>query len=127
MNSFDAPRSIFGASDCVCDCLGTVVEYVFAGRVVASIGRTAVQRTPKYRRGRHAVSALRERDVEVTLRAVIVAVDVKISQCKCRFRAINTRRLTTVSELLLGTEWRTECRTGSSRIWAKHENHVVAE
>lgn len=47
LNSFDPPRSIFGASDCARDCLGAVVEYNFAGRLVANIGRTAVQRTPK--------------------------------------------------------------------------------
>lgn len=46
LNSFDPPRSIFGASDCVCDFLGAVVKYVLAEWMVIGVGRTVVQRKP---------------------------------------------------------------------------------
>lgn len=74
LNSFDAPRSIVGASRC--RSLGTV-EYGFAQAVVPgwNEGRKfALQRTPSRSRGRQTESDLHDRDNAETRSVAIVDV-----------------------------------------------------
>lgn len=68
LNTFEPPRSIFGASEN----LAAVVEYEAFGRVVGTGDRSLEQRIPRWTWGRPRRSALRDNAAPVTRKVAML-------------------------------------------------------